>query len=533
MVQLQSQSSSCLLQELVLALSGHTGDVFVHKSSTKSQNGAGEHKLLESWTKDVQIANDLTWVAPAERELMNEVAKLGFHCRELRKFCAWETRARMQNVGSPYCCAFAEGLSELLSVYQVALLQLQQHLLQEPEAPLAGLPFLLSEFQVLLPMLHQMTYKIQAQDLTGGSLLHLVAMQVQTGNPTLHSCLLRLQWHCHNALFKQLTAWMLHGLLIDPQQESFIQRQEPQQQPPGLSEAAGTSGPLSSPTPPVHISSQHDEAVGWHEGFQVRMAALPPLITLKTAESILFIGKAVRVLQRSKVHLPGPPLLTQADLAAFAEALQALQAAPALNRTHLEQTIEDIRTAVAGRLWQLISEQANLSTHLNALRDYFLLGRGDFLQAFLIESRSLMALPPRPSTAEEDDPVFAHLTPSILPPEEALPLSERNSNQGPNGKRRGLHVPAVDQWARLNLQLHIRWPLHLLLTPQVLERYQAMFRYLLLLKRTALTLDAAWSVLRRRTAASAARQPALVPLTHLRHQMAHFISNLLVYIQTD
>lgn len=69
MVQLQSQSSSCLLQELVLALSGHTGDVFVHKSSTKSQNGAGEHKLLESWTKDVQIANDLTWVAPAERYL--------------------------------------------------------------------------------------------------------------------------------------------------------------------------------------------------------------------------------------------------------------------------------------------------------------------------------------------------------------------------------------------------------------------------------------------------------------------------------
>ena len=58
-----------------------------------------------------------------------------------------------------------------------------------------------------------------------------------------------------------------------------------------------------------------------------------------------------------------------------------------------------------------------------------------------------MALPPRPSTAEEDvslpfqqaallsgvdqDPVFAHLTPSILPPEEALPLSERNSNQVP------------------------------------------------------------------------------------------------------
>ena len=35
---------------------------------------------------------------------------------------------------------------------------------------------------------------------------------------------------------------------------------------------------------------------------------------------------------------------------------------------------------VASHLWQLISEQANLLTYLEALKDYFLLGRGDFLQ---------------------------------------------------------------------------------------------------------------------------------------------------------
>ncbi len=45
------------------------------------------------------------------RELMNEAAKLGFHCRELRTFCAWETTARMRNTGSPYRCAYAQGLS--------------------------------------------------------------------------------------------------------------------------------------------------------------------------------------------------------------------------------------------------------------------------------------------------------------------------------------------------------------------------------------------------------------------------------------
>ena len=89
-----------------------------------------------------------------------------------------------------------------------------------------------------------------------------------------------------------------------------------------------------------------------HEGCdgQVKIAALPPLISLKTAESILFIGKAVQVLQASRSHLPGSPLLTQTDLATFASALRDLQAATQLNRTHLEHTIEDIRTAVRTRL---------------------------------------------------------------------------------------------------------------------------------------------------------------------------------------
>ena len=48
---------------------------------------------------------------PLHRELMIDVAKLGFHCRELQKFCTWETRACMQSRGSPYRCAYAQGLS--------------------------------------------------------------------------------------------------------------------------------------------------------------------------------------------------------------------------------------------------------------------------------------------------------------------------------------------------------------------------------------------------------------------------------------
>ena len=40
---------------------------------------------------------------------------------------------------------------------------------------------------------------------------------------------------------------------------------------------------------------------------------------------------------------------------------------------------------VAGQLWQLVVVHAELPMHLAALKDYFLLARGDFYQAFLHE----------------------------------------------------------------------------------------------------------------------------------------------------
>jgi hypothetical protein len=51
---------------------------------------------------------------------------------------------------------------------------------------------------------------------------------------------------------------------------------------------------------------------------------------------------------------------------------------------------------------QLVVVRADLNGHLKALKDYFLLAKGDFFQCFLEESRQLMRLPPRQSTAEAD-----------------------------------------------------------------------------------------------------------------------------------
>ena len=51
------------------------------------------------------------------------------------------------------------------------------------------------------------------------------------------------------------------------------------------------------------------------------------------------------------------------------------------------RVIEEIRECVAQRLWHLVMVKADLVSHLKAIKDYFLLAKGEFYQTFLSETR--------------------------------------------------------------------------------------------------------------------------------------------------
>lgn len=72
-----------------------------------------------------------------------------------------------------------------------------------------------------------------------------------------------------------------------------------------------------------------------------------------------------------------------------------------LNVSLLGKVIEEIRQCVASRLWHFVIIQQNCLADIGAAKDYFLLGKGEFFQSFIEESRALMQLSPQ-STAEYD-----------------------------------------------------------------------------------------------------------------------------------
>ena len=66
------------------------------------------------------------------------------------------------------------------------------------------------------------------------------------------------------------------------------------------------------------------------------------------------------------------------DLEAFSEAFMKLQKMPEFNAILFSKIIEEIRESIANRLLHLVVVKANLIDHLREIKNYFLIGRGEF-----------------------------------------------------------------------------------------------------------------------------------------------------------
>jgi DNA-directed RNA polymerase subunit F len=82
-------------------------------------------------------------------------------------------------------------------------------------------------------------------------------------------------------------------------------------------------------------------------------------ISADLAQKILFIGKAIMILQSSRT--PIQERIPADELQAFSEAITHLQQQPQLNPSLLAKVVEEIRECIAQRLWHLIVIQSELT----------------------------------------------------------------------------------------------------------------------------------------------------------------------------
>lgn len=218
-------------------------------------------------------------------------------------------------------------------------------------------------------------------------------------------------------LYHQINAWIVHGQLLDISDEFFIHMIDKSNEE--INDAQTNKGDTSSrslkdaaSTSQLSIGSnatfyriktvlgknlQEDEKE-WNNSFTLRLSMLPhSYFPSSLASKILFIGKAVRMLQSKKTS--EDDRIQPEDLKAFSTAISRLQGIKEFNLPLFSKVIQTIGDCVAKKLWNLVVVKADLLTHLQSMKNFFLLANGEFFHFFVEEARSLMSLPP---TAKAD-----------------------------------------------------------------------------------------------------------------------------------
>uniref|UniRef100_A0A673CKL4 Gamma-tubulin complex component n=1 Tax=Sphaeramia orbicularis TaxID=375764 RepID=A0A673CKL4_9TELE len=471
-----------MIHELLLALSGYPGTIFPWNKRT-----------------GLQVSQDLPFLHPSETSVLNRLCKLGSDYIRFTEFIEQHTghvhqqehhtsQPSQTGLHGSYLRAFCTGLDSTLQPYRQTLLDLEQEFLCDPHLTISHANYKLDQFQLLFPSVMVVVETIKAQKIHGCQILETVYKHSCGGLPPVRTALEKILAVCHGVMYKQLAAWMLHGLLLDQSEEFYVKQgpsaggaaanQEEEEEDLGL---GGLSGKQLRELQDLRLIEEENMLAPSLQQFSLRTEMLPSYIPVRVAEKILFVGESVQMFENHN-HSPsraGSILKHQEDL--FAAELHRLKQQPLFSLVDFENLIDHIRSTVAEHLWTLMVEESDLLEQLK---------------------------------------VCCMFPDAIGPRDGATPPQDTSPRE----------IPPTG-WAALGLTYKVQWPLHILFTPAVLEKYNVVFRYLLSVRRVQSQLQHCWALQMQRKHLKSSQTDAIK--WRLRNHMAFLIDNLQYYLQVD
>ncbi|XP_027780964.1 gamma-tubulin complex component 4 isoform X3 [Marmota flaviventris] len=535
-----------MIHELLLALSGYPGSIF-------------------TWNKrsGLQVSQDFPFLHPSETSVLNRLCRLGTDYIRFTEFIEQYTGHVQQQDHHPsqqgsgglhgiYLRAFCTGLDSVLQPYRQALLDLEQEFLADPHLSISHVNYSLDQFQLLFPSVMVVVEQIKSQKIHGCQILETVYKHSCGGLPPVRSALEKILAVCHGVMYKQLSAWMLHGLLLDQHEEFFIKQgpssgntnaqSEEDEEDLGI---GGLTGKQLRELQDLRLIEEENMLAPSLKQFSLRVEILPSYIPVRVAEKILFVGESVQMFENQNVNLTrkGSILKNQEDT--FAAELHRLKQQPLFSLVDFEQVVDRIRSTVAEHLWKLMVEESDLLGQLKIIKDFYLLGRGELFQAFIDTAQHMLKTPPTAVTEHDVNVAFqqsAHKV--LLDDDNLLPLlhltieyhgkehkaDATQAREAPSRETSPREAPASG-WAALGLSYKVQWPLHILFTPAVLEKYNVVFKYLLSVRRVQAELQHCWALQMQRKHLKSNQTDAVK--WRLRNHMAFLVDNLQYYLQVD
>lgn len=353
-----------MLHEILLSLSGHPSPLLrtaqaVRPNAPPAEGSPGIHLL-----------------SPPERELLAGVAHLSDLHVKLRSFGAQIAASHPSTI----CRAVATAIQNIhLAAFQRKVLEVEEGILKK-DAGLVGaynivpLTAVVGEFDEwtrrmvwLWDTTEFMLEREHAEDgneifCTGAAIINRLRGELQTGYLDIEETARSLVRVAETAWVKQVSAWILYGRLPGFGADDFCVQK--------LVNADQVSIAC------FQTPRAQGELIAVQEFVQVP-GLLPSFVTAPTAASMLFIGRSLNHI-RARSSLEG----SMQGMDHLSSQLKELsQLTYPLDSATFSRTITNIRLFLSKNTLQKLLPLSKVLELLQLLRDFFLLGRGEFAMA--------------------------------------------------------------------------------------------------------------------------------------------------------
>ncbi|EKD20077.1 Spc97/Spc98 family protein [Drepanopeziza brunnea f. sp. 'multigermtubi' MB_m1] len=323
-----------MLHEILLSLSGHPSPLL-----------AADH------------SSPTSILSPPEKGLLSSIAHLSnLHCKIL---------AHTANIATSHtsciCQAVATAIkSTHLARFQRKVLEVEDNILRK-DAGMVGaynivpLTAIVGEFSVwtrrmewFLEVAEFMIRGSGGRSCSGAMIIDRLCEALKTGYIDIEEAALSLVSVAETAWLKQVSAWVLYGRLPSFGMEDFF------------------------------VQVVHGDVQEYHSHPDL----LPAFVSGSTASSLLFIGRSLNHIRVKGVSTTNSP-----ELELLSSHLQQLSSLKfPINSANFSQVINSIRVSLSQTTLQKLLPLSKVIEILTLLREYFLLGRGEFAIALITEA---------------------------------------------------------------------------------------------------------------------------------------------------
>ena len=373
-----------MINDILFALLGVTGGVFIE----------GDRGFV--------INPQITSISISERESMASICEIGTKYKILKDFVnnyeavstsnlianSVSTSQIKEDITSVYLKGVSRTISTILISYTSQIEKLESKYYNDNSLTLAEIMAQTAPYASNFGRLHLLLQNVYQNDLKGANFLNYIYEKGICGDPHAKTLYKMVFIDCNVLLNNMISQWIINSTISSNEffivsANNFI-----------LGEEEKSKKELNSYT------SGSNDLDSWTASFYIEKSNLPAYLPITLAEDILFVGKAIKVLNSNKNTDEWK--VSFKDMSIFYSSLQKLNSVVFKENEDINNLIDIelytkvitlIKNCVAKLLWKLVVNKNGLLKHLMAVRNIFLTFHGEFYYNFISKIQLLLNLP--------------------------------------------------------------------------------------------------------------------------------------------